>query len=138
MSINPNTPYSMLFNFQGHLTNTQKMNLKIYQQEQVYKGNWIDIDFILPVEDEDGHAKLTKNRLKFFCTKQHGMSFLGISPGPKSLSEYTLFHKSSNFLDIDQKEIENVMFNVSFIQNAADMNWDIKSYMIINEMTKRS
>lgn len=30
MSINPNTPFSMLFNFKGVLTNTSSMNLTIY------------------------------------------------------------------------------------------------------------
>ena len=64
------------------------------------------------------------------------MSFLGISPGPKSLAEYSLFHQSEKFLDEGDNSIRNIMFNVSFIQNAADMNWDISSFMFINEMVK--
>ena len=31
-----------------------------------------------------------------------------------------------------------MMFNVSLIQNATDMNWDIDSFLYLNEMVKKS
>ena len=90
----------------------------------------------LPVNGTDGIITFFKiESMRVFCTNKPGQNFLGISPGPESLSDYSLFSKYSTiFKDIDNNVISNIMLNVSYDQNAADTNWDLTSYLIINEM----
>ena len=70
MSINPNTPFSMIFDFnETRLPIEQNLKLRIYGEEKNYRGAWLDINFELPVEQNDGTIRFKQvENLRVFCT----------------------------------------------------------------------
>ena len=72
--------------------------------------------------------------LRAFATNQanfkKGQNFLGISPGPASLSNYSLFHQYDKET-FGNEPIANMMLTVS--QMDEYNNWDLQSFLEINE-----
>ena len=104
LSVNTNSPYTVLFEFkERHLANKSEIKYRIFNTLHTFTGSWTDIEFEVPyypgtyLDQSLGNLTSTTLKLRAFVTEQnstdYGQSFLGISPGPESLGNYSFFHQ---------------------------------------------
>jgi hypothetical protein len=96
-TINTNTPFTIAFDIK-HLTPADQNETIKYQflnQTKIINGTWLETQFDLPYYANGVIVKKIM-KMRVFGTSlpaiNEGMSYFGISPGPKSLAEFMFYH----------------------------------------------
>ena len=139
LTINPNSPFTILFGFKD-IDPVQETNIVKFEflgNLIEIKGLWVSLNMEIPIIITNHTSKQTTHenmplKIRAFCTSERSfhndMNFLGLSPGPKNLIDYSFYHQ---FKKVYNTDIKNIKLSV-IDHPELYYNWIFESKLEIN------